>query len=338
MNTEIQLVQVPVITHMLAQIGQNVTERLDSLNIDAQVATPETVKALKELRADLNKELASFEEQRKLVKSGVLTPYNEFEAVYKTEVSDKYGLAIGKLKDKIAQVETQVKDAKKANLIQYFKELCLSENIDFLTFDQLKLDINLSTTEKAYKEQINAFVYKVVDDLELIKTQTHEAEIMVAYKATLNASKAIKDVNDRKEKERLEIERIKIVETNRRIDVVKKMGMTFMDMTNAYEYDAEIFFEAELLKSLSTEDFNTRIIAFKEAINAKIIANTPKAEPVAPSEPVKPPVQAAAPLKAPTVEEKPDLRTASFEVVGTMAQLRALGQYMRDNNIQYKNI
>lgn len=119
-------------------------------------------------------------------------------------------------KDKIAQVETQVKDAKKANIIQYFNELCQAEGIDFLSFDQLKLDINLSTTEKAYKEQINAFVLKISDDIELIKTQAHEAEIMVAYKATLNASKAIKDVNDRKEKERLEAERIKIVETNRR--------------------------------------------------------------------------------------------------------------------------
>lgn len=51
MNTEIKLVQVPVITHMLAQIGQNVTDRIDSLNIDAQVATSETVKTLKELRS-----------------------------------------------------------------------------------------------------------------------------------------------------------------------------------------------------------------------------------------------------------------------------------------------
>lgn len=337
MTKQIQLVQIPVITHMLAQIGQNVTERLDALNIDAQVATVDTVKSLKELRADLNKELADFEEQRKFIKNGVLTPYNEFETLYKAEVSDKYSNAIIKLKDKIAVVETQIKDEKKANLKLYFDELCQSEKIDFLTFEHLKLEINLSTTEKAYKEQINTFVSKVVDDLSLIDTNLFKAEIMVEYKVSLNVAKAIKDVTERKEKEQIELQRLQVIENNRRIDACKRLGMTFMDMTNAYEYDAEIYITSDQLKTLAKDEFNTKMIEFHEAIKAKKQATV---QPETVSQPVVAPVtpSVSSPLSAPVVEKPEEQVTASFQVSGTMPQLRALGQYMKDNHITYKNI
>jgi len=44
------------------------------------------------------------------------------------------------------------------------------------------------------------------------------------------------------------------------------------------------------------------------------------------------------PLKAPVKKEKIELVTAQFEATATFAQLKALGQYMKDNNITYKNI
>jgi len=49
--------------------------------------------------------------------------------------------------------------------------------------------------------------------------------------------------------------------------------------------------------------------------------------------------QVAAPISAPVIEATPKPTfTASFECVGTMAQLKAIGQYMKENNIIYKNI
>ena len=49
------------------------------------------------------------------------------------------------------------------------------------------------------------------------------------------------------------------------------------------------------------------------------------------------------PIKAPIKEKKQEnngleIVTASFEVKGTLGQLKALGQYMKDNKIIYKNI
>jgi hypothetical protein len=61
-------------------IGKEVSARIETLNIENQLATSDTVKALKEMRAQLNKEAIEFETQRKAVKSGIMQPYNDFEA------------------------------------------------------------------------------------------------------------------------------------------------------------------------------------------------------------------------------------------------------------------
>lgn len=50
---------------------------------------------------------------------------------------------------------------------------------------------------KSLKEQAKAFIDKIVDDLNLIKTQEHKAEILVEYKQTLNVAQAITIVINR---------------------------------------------------------------------------------------------------------------------------------------------
>src|SRR5690606_13133008 len=141
-----------------------------------------------------NKELTDLENQRKFIKESINNPYLEFENVYKTEISEKYKSAIDTLKDKIDFVETKVKSEKKQSVEAYFNELCIAESIDFIKFDKIGIDINLSTTEKKYKEQVYDYIYKVVDDLKLIKSTDFEAEILTEYKLTLNVSNAITTV------------------------------------------------------------------------------------------------------------------------------------------------
>jgi len=96
-----------------------------------------------------------------------------------------------------------------AEVKTYFDELCVASDIDFLEFENVGLTINLSTSDKKYKEACNEYVSRVNDDLALIETQEFEAEIIAEYKINLNASKAIKEVKDRKEREAQEIERKK---------------------------------------------------------------------------------------------------------------------------------
>ena len=197
--SEIILKQKPIIEHNLVRVGTSVTERLNALNIEGQVATEETVGALKKLRAELNKELAEYEAQRKAVKEAVMLPYNELDEVYKTEVSEKYKSAVDLLKDKIAFVEDKIKSEKRDEVVSYFAELCLAEDLDFLSFPQTGIEVKLSDTLKSLKERVFEFVSKVSEELRLIDTQNFKAEILAEYKKTLNAAKAIREVQERKE-------------------------------------------------------------------------------------------------------------------------------------------
>ena len=356
---EIKLIQSPKIQHALAEVGKSVTERLAELNIDGQVATVDTVKALKELRAALNKEFTEYEEQRKAVKKAITSPYDEMEAIFKEEITAKYTAAIDKLKTKIATVEDELKLKKHNNVVAYFTELCTAEHVDFLKFESVGLEINLSTSEKQYKEKCNAFVLDIKESLELIDTYENKAEILVEYKQSLNLAGSIKKVNDRKEAERQEKERIRLQEMQRRQNVLIAAGMAFDQFTNSFAYDDDIYMTIDTMQALTTHEFSDKMIAIEMNIKEKkaqaqaaaLIAQAN--EPAAKGEMFQQPIPAqqaapevsrihgpkvAAPLEAPVAEAAPENVTASFEVVTTMPKLKALGQYMRENGITYKNI
>lgn len=349
MKNEIKLVQVPVITHELVKAGKKVSERLAKLDIKNQVATIDTVKALKSLRAELNKEFSDFEEQRKFIKKGVNNPYDEFEAVYKVEISEKYKEAVEDLKTSISLVENKVKEEKEEKVKLYFIELCQSENIDFITFDKVGLEINLSTTEKAYKEKVNTFIQQICSNVDLIKSMDFEAETMAEYKISLNATEAIKSVKDRKERERLEGIRIKAVEQNRRILEFKNIGMSFDGELKTFNFSEEIYISSDKIKDLEKEDFANIIIEFDEKIKAYEKLQIKPIEKTEVKEETKQSIQKTIktevkiepkkePLKAPVTEEKLEIVSTSFEVSGTLPQLKALKSYMNESNLTYKNI
>jgi len=331
LNNEIQLIQKPEIRHKLKEAGARVTERLAELGVETLVATEDTVKSLKDLRAELNKELDNYESQRKWVKEGVLNPYNEFEAIYKAEISEKYKTAIDTLKDKIAVVENKIKAEKRERVQVYFTELCTAEGIDFVSFEKVVPEVNLSTTEKKYKEQCAEFVAKVQDDLNLIRTEEYQVEILAEYKKSLNSALAITTVRQRKEAEKAEADRLKIAEALRRTKEVIDAGMVLDEFTGTYLYKDEVMMTKNFVTTATKEEFALRLAECKEKIREDKVANPAQGE-----------MQFAAPVAAPTVapaaQKAEELVKAQFEVTGTMSQLKALGQYMKDNHITYKNI
>jgi hypothetical protein len=334
-TTEIKLVQKPVIQHALVEVGKSVTLRILELNLENLIATEDTVKSLKTLRAELNKEFEGYELQRKAIKDAVSNPYLEFDAVYKAEISEKYKKAVETLKDKIAIVEDKIKAEKKAIIVRYFNELCASENIDFLKFENVGIEINLSTSEKQYREKCNEFVQRVSDDILLIQAQNYAAEIMAEYKNTLNASKAITAVVARKEAEKLEADRIKQAEINRRSTLLRGINFYFSDMTKTFNWvsDENVNVSLSDVENLSKEEFQKLFV--------KVEALTKVKEPESVLDKPAPEIKAPEPIKAPTIiepaKQEPTF-TASFECVGTMAQLMALKAYLIENKITYKNI
>ena len=241
------------------------------MNLENQLVTEDTIKAVKGIRTDLNKEFAAFEEQRKFIKNAVTKPYQEFEEKYKEFIETHYKNAENTLKNKISAFENQLKEDKKERLASYFTELCQSLQIDFLTFAQVKLNVTLSASEKSLKETISAFVEGVNKDLDLLKSfpesDEFKAEVLHDYKKSLDMANALRITQERKKAKEEELKRIE----EQKIDVAK---------------------------------------------------NATTAEPQKEV------------LQAPKVEETPKLVETQFRVRGTIEQLKALKQFIIENNIE----
>lgn len=197
MSNEIIVVkQLPVIEQQLAQIKQQVAERVET--VTSLVVTEDTVKAVKKARAELCAEFKSWEEKRKEVKKAVLTPYENFEEVYNDCISNSYKTADKLLKQRIDDVENELKAKKAAEVQSYFEEYLASKGIDFVSYAQAGLNVTLSASLKSLKEQAAAFIDRIEADLKLIDTFTDiKAEILVEYKKSLNVSAAITGVKAR---------------------------------------------------------------------------------------------------------------------------------------------
>lgn len=218
--------QLPQIEEHLKELSIEVGQKVESAK--SLICTEENVKTIKEVRANLNKEFKEVEKQRKTVKEQVLAPYMQFEEVYKQYISDKYRSADNDLKQKINLVEKELKEQKEQEIRDYFEEYRKANNIDFITYEQAKINVTLSASMKSLKEQAKQFIDKIVDDLKLIETQEHKAEILVEYKQTLNVSNAITTV----------VNRFKAVEEEKkRQEEIKKQKLE--DLSNPVEFKNE---------------------------------------------------------------------------------------------------
>ena len=187
--------QLPIIVEQLHEVKAEVTAKVEqALSL---VCTEDTVKDVKKVRSELNKELKDYEERRVAVKKAIMTPYEQFETVYKDCISDTYKKADTELKGKIDSVENELKEQKKAEVKGYFDEYLTATGIDFVTFENANINVTLSASMKSLKEQAKTFVDKIVDDLNLIDTQEHKDEILYEYKQSLNVSNAITTVANR---------------------------------------------------------------------------------------------------------------------------------------------
>lgn len=195
MNNLIEIKQLPIIEEQLKSVSDEIDKKVKKAK--NLICTEESVKIIKQVRADLNKEFKELEIQRKSVKEQILAPYMKFEEIYKTYISDKYKNADMDLKQKINDTENDIKKQKQKEIIDYFEEYKVANNIDFVTFEQAKINVTLTASKKSLKEQAKTFIDKIIDDLELIKTQEYKDEILVEYKQTLNVSKSIQEVNNR---------------------------------------------------------------------------------------------------------------------------------------------
>ena len=288
--------QLPVIVYeRLESVGQEIDKRIAALDLDKQLVTEDTKKAVKDTRAMLNKELKDFEEQRKRIKEQVATPYMAFEKAYNSFIKEKYEKADGILKVKIDEFDKRLKADKEARIRAYFTELCQANNIDFLPFERLGLKIGLSDSEKSLKDLVNTNIDNVVKSLEFIESLTdpdeYKAEILADYKQTLDVMRSINNAKYRKQQREYELQRL--------------------EAQKAAE-QARLAAEAKAKEAAPLQA--------PEEVPAPAIQEAPA-----------PPQEVPAPAPQEVV---PDLVVTNFTVQGTMEQLKALKAYILSNNIK----
>lgn len=167
----------------------------------AMVCTEETLQAVKAKRANLNQEFAILEDQRKAAKKAIMDPYKRFEAVYKDCVLDLFKTADETLKEKINDVESEMKRRCEDGLREYFAELCAVHHLDWLTYERAGIKVDMASakakTPKKLREQLVSFVAGVAESVDRINTMENAGEIMVEFQQSLDAADAIFAVQER---------------------------------------------------------------------------------------------------------------------------------------------
>lgn len=216
--------QLPQIEEHLKELSTEIDKKVEE--VKSLVCTEESVKTIKQVRADLNKEFKELEAQRKSVKEQILAPYMQFEEVYKTYISEKYKSADVDLKQKIDSTENELKKQKEQEIKEYFEEYKTANDIDFVNYGQAQINVTLTASMKSLKEQVKTFIDRIVDELKLIEIQECKDEILVEYKQSLNVSRAIQDVANRhkllEEERKRQEQKIVHIEINENHEITSK--------------------------------------------------------------------------------------------------------------------
>lgn len=192
----------PVISENFTAVTAYIDDTLTQLSTLPR--TKEGCATAKALRADLRRRLEYLEDQRKAAKTAILEPYNAKEEVYKEKISTPLTTADQKLKSWIDSYQDEVKQNCRDELQSYFDELCAVLHIDFVTFGQTGVVVDMATANlkdpKKARNTIHDFLNRIEEDRRTISAMEHADEIMAEYKLSLSLSAAIAAVNDRHER------------------------------------------------------------------------------------------------------------------------------------------
>lgn len=229
----LRCVQAPVISEDLEGVKRQLELVLAEV---AQLPdNDESMKRIKDLRAELNREFAAMEAQRKEVKRQVLQPYTQAEAKYKVCIADPYRAADAQLKQRVDGYQEGLKQGCRNRLEEYFDELCQAHGVDFLRFSQagVAVDMAMARQKEPRKamEAIETFVLRVRGDLDAILPLEDAPEVLAEYRESLDLSAAILTVKNRKSltaymaRQVREAQAVQTEQEQHRQQLLKAMGM-----------------------------------------------------------------------------------------------------------------
>lgn len=281
------------------------------------VYTEDTMKAAKDDRATLNKFKKVIEDRRKEVKKKCMEPYEQFEKEVK-EITALIDKPIGMIDSQIKEYEEKQKAEKKSQIQAAYDESIgdFGNDLPFeRVFDTRYLNATFSLS-KAMSEVIEK-IEKFKTDIATIDSldSKHKLNVRDVYVRTLDLSQAMaEDRRLRELEERLEADRKKA--EAERIAAEQKAAAQTQPEPEPEQMTQPV---SEMGKAIASIEHQ----AFTQAMQ-----NEQPAQPVTSAAPEKEP--------EPVVEVK--RYKATFWCKGTLEQIKALGDYMRENNIEFGKV
>lgn len=196
----IRCTQPPIIAENLDSVRQNLETLLADISTLPQ--NDDSLKYVKQIRANLSKEFEQIEIQRKAVKKQVMEPYEQANQKYTEYISGPYKEADSQLKKWVDDYQNDLKEKCENSLREYFNELCQANGIDFLAFGRcgVVVDMAMARQKEPRKamEQIYDTVMNVRSDMDAILQMEDAAEIMAAYRRNPSLSEIVVAINEQK--------------------------------------------------------------------------------------------------------------------------------------------
>lgn len=213
MNKPTFELEVQAQVNQLGAIESNMTEIQNKAKeikswYENLVITEEMIPDMKKEKADINKAKTIVSDYRKKIVAEFNKPLELFTATAK-EAEKTLGEAYTCINNQIGVYEQETINKKTEDIKAYFNEYAQSLNIDFATYEQANINVNLSASMKSSKEAAKTFLDKIASDLELIEMEDEsiKTDILIEYKKSLNASASIIAVKQRAKAKEEEIKR-----------------------------------------------------------------------------------------------------------------------------------
>lgn len=188
-NEIVEIKQLPEIYQQLDKVNKIVVDKtkdieeiLQELSKLSEEEQEEKKQDIKKYRTYLNSMKTDLENKRKEIKKAIQKPYDEFESIYKDKALNVLDKGIDKLTNTINNIESTQLQKKREELISFFDNYTEFYHIgDIVSFDDLPIKINLSTSLESLKKQIISFCEKVSNDMIAISSEEFRDEILLEY-------------------------------------------------------------------------------------------------------------------------------------------------------------
>lgn len=180
----------------LRKIAEEQEDKLQSAL--AMACTEETKKAVKNTRAELNKQFSEYEFERKTRTAEYEKPLKEFKAMYDKYIANPFKEADKALKHKIDDVENQQKAEKYEKVSSHANELKTAYSLDWLDIERVMPNVTLSASETSLKSTVAERLDKIKSEVECINNLSDSTEVFAEYIKVLNLAQAKMIVVERK--------------------------------------------------------------------------------------------------------------------------------------------